>query len=100
MQPETHFKVNVYPVIRTAMTMDGDTSPEMAASQAEETIARELCEAGEFTLGGRTFDFAEDFSGAVVDVIEDGERVGDGIDLPRDPALVAQAKEYAQRWNH
>ncbi len=93
--PKTFFDVHVYPVIRAKIRVDGDTTPALAAEDAEDQIATTLSQAGPFMVGGIEFEYAEQFSGALVDVIEDGERVGDGIGIPASPELDAQAKEHA-----
>ena len=95
-ETKTFFDVHVYPVIRaTKVRVDGDTSPDLAVEDVENQIATTLSQAGPFMVGGFEFEYAEQFSGAMVDVIEGGERVGDGIGIPASPELAAQAKEHA-----
>ena len=92
---KTVFDVHVYPIIRAKVRVDGDTTPGLAAENAEDQIAIALSQAGPFMVGGVEFEYAEQFSGALVDVIEDGERVGDGIGIPANPELAAEAKKHA-----
>ena len=93
----TYFDVHCYPVMRTKVRiMDvDDTTPGLAAEDVEKQISERLCQIGLFTVGGYEFEYAEQFSGALVDVIEDGERVGDGIGIPASPELAAEAKMHA-----
>lgn len=94
--PETFFDVHVYPVVRAKVRVDADVSPEMAVEDAENQIAVKLTQAGPFMVGGFEFEYAEQFSGALVDVIEDGERQGDGIGISAHPELNIQAKMHAR----
>ena len=91
---KTFFDVHVYPVMRAKVRVDGDTTPELAVEDVENRIAVKLSKHGSFWVGGQEFEYAEQFSGALVDVIEDGERV-DSIGIPASPELNAQAKEHA-----
>lgn len=91
---KTYFDVHCYPVMRAKIRIDDDTTPGLAAEDAENQIGVKLTQAGPFSVDGIEFEYAEDFSGALVDVVEDGERV-DSIGIPRHPELAAQAKKHA-----
>lgn len=93
---KTYFDVHVYPVIRAKVRVDGDVSPEMAVENVENQIAVKLTQTGPFRVGDIEFEYAEQFSGALVDVIEHGERVGDGIGVSAHPELAIQAKGHAR----